>query len=390
MNTKEKYDEIIDLIEYRVSEGLGDKPGELADQVVKDKGRGDTLRDLNSVIRFMTGEPLIPYIKRRQMMKAYEVIIDDNNIGSIDSAIAYTGLSDHPAFTKAFRKQFNIAPSEAKTSKDKTLITPPQTWSVISADDNYLMSSFEEEEEDSVAEVLKFGVEKEKLARISEALDLQEVYAFSDAQSEAAFNLADMYDLGMRETFEFVDDYTMQFCTDDYGKPAENWSGLQKLLLAAYPLIYTYFTFHKSINESLNLIEELAVQGVNDITEENLDLMEVYLGTQFTEYSYRYMKHCFNYFIKNANEAVNASNFEDFMVSVSLLDGDLESALSMYDDYDCDDGIDNNSPEDYEAYWEFEKWAAEETDYASHERHDAQPDIDNLAYEDEDEGFIDF
>ena len=390
MNTKEKYDEIIDLIENRVAEGIGVKPGELADQVAREKGKGDTLRDLSTVIRFMTGDQLIPYIKKRQMMKAYEVIIDENNSGSIDTAIAYTGLGDHPAFARAFRRQFDMTPSEAKTSKDKTLITPPQTWSVISADYSYQKSYFEEEEEENMAEILKFGVDKEKFAKITEALDLQEVYSFSDAQSEAAFSLADMYNLGMRETFEFVDDYTMQFCTDDEGKPSESWSGLQKLMLAAHPLIYTYFTFHLSINESLNLIEDLAANGVHDITKESVDFLNVYLGSDFTEYSYKALKHCFNYYIKNTIGAYDYSDFESFMINVSLLNGDLEAALSIYDDYDGGDGVNDTGSHDYEAYRQFEKWAAEETDYASHERHDTEPDIDNLAYEDEDDDFLDF
>ena len=389
MNTKEKYDEIIDLIEHKVTEGLGDKPGELADQVIKEKGRGDTLRDLSAVIRFMTGDQLIPYIKKRQMMKAYDIIIDDNNAGSIDTAIAYTGLGDHPSFTKAFRKQFDMTPSEAKLRNDRTLITPPQTWSVISADESYSKSYYEEEEADNMAEVLKFGVEKEKLAKISEALDLQEVYAFSDAQSEAAFNLADLYGLGMRETFEFVDDYTIQFCTDDDGKTLENWSGLQKLLLAAYPLIYTYSTFHMSISESLRLIEELAAQGVCDITKESADLIAVYLSSDFSDYSFSELKQYYRYYTEHTIEYNPFDGFYDYMMNVNAVCGDPEVALTLWDD-EIDNSTHWYSAEEDEAYEQISKWAAEETDYANHDRQDIQPDIDNLAYEDEDDGFLDF
>ena len=314
MNTKIRYDEIIQFIENAVNEGVGDKAGDIAEKLLKEKAQGISWRDMSAVIGFMTGDSLIPYIRSRQMTKAYKALVEDGK--KIEIVIDYTGLSDQPTFIKAFRKQFDMSPTEAIRTNDLSLITLPQTWSVISEDDHKSRIYESDEDNEPMNEVLKFGISQTKLNLIREAMELQVVYGFNDEQSEMAFYVSEKYDISLRKAFDFIDDYCLQFYPfndNEYANLSE-----QK------PLIYAYFTFDMlSISQTVELMNELRAAGVEDITLEDTELIKAYLDPELGFFSFIDLKEEYEFFKR---EVTGNYTFYDFKFLLGL-GFDLESAV---------------------------------------------------------------
>lgn len=200
MNAKEKYDNVINLIEERISEAESLKPIDIATSITKNFGIA--LRDLASVFLFFTDSSLISYIRDRQLMAAYEVIIDSKEF-RINDAISYTGYSDQPTFTKAFRKLFDMTPKEAWNLKDDSKVHPPLFWDNISASEN----KRDKAEEDDMKIVEIFGMKPEKFAALTESLALKTIYGFDQQQCEMAVDLARRYKTPLKDAFSFVDDF---------------------------------------------------------------------------------------------------------------------------------------------------------------------------------------
>ena len=200
MNAKEKYDNVINLIEDQILEAESLKPIDIATSITKNIGIA--LRDLASVFLFFTDNSLISYIRDRQLMAAYRIIIDSKEF-IISDAISFTGYSDQPTFTKAFRKLFDMTPKEAWNLKDDSKIKPPLFWDNISTSEN----KRDKAEEDDMKIVEIFGMKPEKFAALTEALALKTIYGFDQQQCEMAVDLARRYKTPLKEAFSFVDDF---------------------------------------------------------------------------------------------------------------------------------------------------------------------------------------
>lgn len=352
MNIKKRYDEIINFIESAVNEGFGKKAIDIADKLIKEKGQGVSLRDFGAIIGFMTGEVLISYIKSRQMVRAYKSLVEDGQ--SIDTAINYTGLGDQPAFIKAFRRQFDMTPTEAVRAKNLSYITLPQTWSVIS-EENHTTKVYESDEDEyNMKGVMKFGIAANKLDLIREVIDLQSVYGFSDDQAEFAFSIVEKYKYDVRKVFDFVDDYYLQSEEFDIyktqidlrtqiesdslvgGYAITGRTHPDNALCALEPLIYAYFTFNMlSINFALDLINDLDIAGIDDITKEDAFLIDFYLSSDFNDYMYSDLR---DYYIAYKEKYSSYTTFDDFMVGIGLgfhLDG--VDGIDSINDYIFDD-----------------------------------------------------
>lgn len=73
---------------------------------------------LQRIFLFISGISISEYIRKRRLSKAYEELkLTDNKI--IDIALKY-GYDSHISFARAFKKEFNITPSELKKDKSKT------------------------------------------------------------------------------------------------------------------------------------------------------------------------------------------------------------------------------------------------------------------------------
>jgi AraC-like DNA-binding protein len=315
VNTKDKYNDIIGFIEELIAEAIGEKSSSIAEQVIIKKGRGIPIRDMGALFSFMTGDALNPYIKKRQLMKAYEQLLDSDE-SIVDIAYNYTGSGDQSVFNKSFRRQFDMTPSEARRDKKYELLAPPQTWEVVSSD-NYVEASDESRQKDDLMpELQKYGIPQTKYELIKEAMDMQAIYGFSDVQSETAFRIADKYDVDIREAFEFVDDCSIQFSVDVFERIADENTNLSNEDYIPFdgPILYTYFNFDLSVPQSLELIDELSSQGVEDVTIEDTEIIEEYIkhGLQ-----YKYLKKLHKYYADLPN-----SNFEFYEFINCIVNGD--------------------------------------------------------------------
>jgi AraC-like DNA-binding protein len=385
MSTKKKYDAIIEFIDQAIAEGVGSKAGDIAERVTKEMGQGITLREMTSIMGFMTGDSLIEYIKKQQMMKAYTSIIEDAD-GGVESAIAYTGLGDQPTFTKSFRKQFDITPGEARKRKDRSIIFPPQFWDVISGEgstiDNTPDLETARKDVDAITEPLIFGITKERLARITEALDLQVVYSFSDNQSGVAFTLSEKYGIPMRKAFDFVDDYTLQIYPE--ADDSEKYSTLASDIVNAKNLVFTYFDLGLSISQSIDIIGEMAISGIDNISGEDREFLDECLSSQFSCYSLKDLKKLFTHYESLQTQTFT---FNDFLVSYSLTE-DLEAAEYLAENPGGEDYRQVLTPEQQRKSlenWAVDDWEQEETDFTNSDRFDSEPDMDNIAYENDNE-----
>ena len=160
MNAKGSFNCMIDIIENGVDHATTSDEilNKLLSQHVLDK------RTLAEIFKFLTGMPVIAYIKQRQMMRAYLCLVQEN--GSIDDAITYSGLENLSSFDKKFRTMFNLTPSAAKRERNMSLYQLPLTWDSISNTDEQKARSHESL---STKPILRFGIEKEKLDNYEEA-----------------------------------------------------------------------------------------------------------------------------------------------------------------------------------------------------------------------------
>ncbi len=132
MNAQEKYDTIINDIE----EGASDRYTS-ADELAKELAAKHALdyRELNAVMKFMTGDTALYYIKKRKLMAAYLYLIsasDNKPKSAITEAIEISGMDNHSSFCKKFGEVFPITPKEAFMRRDLSLYVVPLTWSMIS------------------------------------------------------------------------------------------------------------------------------------------------------------------------------------------------------------------------------------------------------------------
>jgi len=172
-------------------------------------------------------------------------------------------------------------------------------------------------------DTLKYGISIKKFELIKDALDMQSIFGFTENQNEAAFNIAEKYNVSMQSAFEFIDDYSVQFLTDDDGNYTDNQKELMFLSTPDKipPLLYSYFYLGQSIDGSFTLIKELAANGVQDITSEEFELIEEYLDS---ELNYNELRNYFNHY-----KSVPNSNFifRDVMENIEL-GLDIETAIS--------------------------------------------------------------
>lgn len=142
-SAEEKYNEIIDFIETNIencTEYLRDIDLVKAVEAKFCPQYAGNLREMNTLMRFLTEHLLREYIRERKLNAAYQIIISagvDSAKKRIPTSVKYhytivAGYSDDAAFDKAFRNRYNMAPTDAIKRKDRSLLTPPLSWAEIS------------------------------------------------------------------------------------------------------------------------------------------------------------------------------------------------------------------------------------------------------------------
>ncbi len=375
MNAKDRYNRIVDAIENAIREGDCAKPGDIAGLVSRTAGH--SLRDLASVFSFMTDQPLIQYIRTRQMMAAYQSLLGSKEL-DIDRAIAFTGLGDQSAFNKAFRKCFGVTPGQAFKEREEKLYEPAMTWEIIS--DSQAQAESAEEAEPMNAKT-QFGVEMGVFAKITEAMDYQAMYGFTPVQGNAAFELAEKIKFPLKECFAFVDNFCIHYLTDDDGKiEIKDEDSFKNHVLRSSALAEFCIHFDLSIEEGLALMTEIAEAGVSP-SKVSHDIVAIYLEGQM---DFPHFWHAYNWGLEHG---VSHGEMDDFLLAASS-SKILEEALSRIDYSDVDtygEMLSIAHDEEEQRCSTGHELEFQETDFSNYERFDENYDIDNMGYDDTDD-----
>lgn len=308
MNAEQKYDGIINFIEAEIAKGLNMKARDILFNIKREFGIES--RSLSEIFSFLTGMPIITYIKTRQLMKAAEVVSKD---GSNQDAIKYTGYNDEPSFIKSFRSVFSTSPGNFKGLKNPN-IQKPITWSDITSSGNKPIDN------EKVSVPVKFGIPVDLYMKVREAENIQILYGFDDEASNVAYKIAERFDVELTESFELVDQLIRFFegrrpFIDDY----ENWINTYG------EIVYFYFKLENVLwDKSVDMFTDLRAKGVQDISKLDFKKLSKYQSAVY-DASYLHAYVC--------EEAT--SEYEEMSTDDNLDDG--EDFFDMYAAYESRD-----------------------------------------------------
>lgn len=310
MNAKERYNKIIQVIENKAGD-----PYVTDVEIFREIARDNclNLRDVNTVMKFLTDMRALTYIKERKMMAAYKHLISSEKM-DISGAVAISGKDNHSAFDKAFKSVFNITPSEAFKKKDANLIVPALDWESISCETKNPVVS--EEEVEQMESVNVFGVAKEQYAKIVEATELAEIYGLDTWKGNLAFELADRIHQPLESTFRFIGElaecgggnlYDEEkdesfFCEEAFAEDADNTE-----------LQFLFFACGVSVEAAYDVIDRL------NVSEEELlkkDPRAIRAYSEEGEIRFSYLEKAIAYYDAHATDEYDEEDFERFLYDV--------------------------------------------------------------------------
>ena len=375
MNAKDRFNDVIRHIEERAFSGEYRRAGEIAEEVCRMTGLG--IREINAVFIFLTGGPLLEYIKDRKMMAAYSELIKGERF-DVSRALEIAGYDNQSSFGKRFRERFGMTPSEAYARKAASMFRKPSTWDHISADRELPAEVLSEVK--SVSHTV-FGIDRERYARIQQAEDYKVLFGMDEVQSEVAFRLAEAEHADMLAAFEFVEEFVREFCLDREHCFTMSQRQLEKAIGERRDLLPLCLELGHTVYRAAYIAKVLGYYKLK-VSEVPLeDLKHFHWGEEsFSDFMEKYI----HYY--RAGRQVPIEEFLDLVYGENL-----EPELAAYGEDWMDvlgGGIENMGREMYLMHREyeefdpiFEKWADEETNYANTERFDHEPDMDNLAYD---------
>lgn len=371
MNAKKQYDDMILCIEKCVCDQSTD---DLMESIAHNSGYG--MRDINTVIKYLTGSTLRDYIKERKLMAAYRYLITEKN-PNISFAVDISGFDNHSSFTKKFSARFGMPPKEASCKKDKSLLTDPLTWNEISCDT--ACPTVAEEEVEQMEEKRRFGISQEQYVKIMEASELEAVYGFEPMFSQAAFELAESLGLPMKETFKFVDE--LHELGDDF---SDEDSGERLCRLVSDPFMqFMFFKCDLSVDLTFITMDRIPLSE-EDIMQ--LDPVLIYTYAHIPEMRFNYFKEAFDYYVIHADQNYTDIDFDEY-VDMICREIPKEIAFSnLLPMGDCDiAGSKMFRTEQEELLGSFDpiERMAEEDAQWSGTRIDSDFDEENAAYEDD-------
>lgn len=231
MNPIERYDNIINNIEDMIEEDPYKDIHKITSELMKNIGI--TTRDIAVVIKFFTDMSLAEYVRKRKMNYSYKKLQEQPEY-DLDSVIDYTGYSDHPAYSKAFKKEYGISPKKAY-DEGKNLEKPPLTIETLQNNNIEVKPRIYAKKSNI------FGVDKETYDRILLAEDLKELYGFNKAQANIAFHYAEEGELPLDFAFEDTSE-AFAACDEILGIETKNFSEskMQEILNAWHNVYYSF------------------------------------------------------------------------------------------------------------------------------------------------------
>ena len=298
MNVCDKYNKMIDTVENGVE--IQSTSDDILEQLTS-TGLCDK-RVLAEIFKFMTGMSVMEYIKERQLMRAYRCLVEDG--GEINKAIDFSGLANHSSFDKKFKGRFGLTPKEARQRRDKKLYQEPLTWSVIS---NGSYAQEDKSMSETSAPRMKFGIEQEKLEKYNDAMEMQALYGFTDAETEIAFDFAVDANIPMKKAFEYIDAGIESWITDGdkYRKAKQHWSKDEIWRVTRYASMLRYICERSTIPfkkaDYLVFVIQNHIGDINNEPIEGIVLFEKYMEKFF---DYGEFKTVYDHFVTNDGDMI--------------------------------------------------------------------------------------
>lgn len=304
MNVKGRFNNMTEQIEEIIENGYCLKARDVAKKIVA--SQFISFRDLNTIFQYLTGYSLLDYIRERQMMKAYSMLISIPMF-DVEMAISVSGYDNQSSFSKKFKECYGVTPKEAFLGKDENKLKPATKWDMLSAINAKAVESAVPKHED-----VKFGVPKDKYLKLIEAADYQALYEFDDIKSEVAFKISEEINAPLKQAFDFVDEFCLNLDTIFMGSNIfiNSVEDLETVINSIQGLKYVYFNLCNSLDESLELIGEARQLGYN-IEDIDIDLMKMYLKQDAPMKYFMSALHVYD------NLSSHEVDFEEFMMNLS-------------------------------------------------------------------------
>lgn len=324
MMLQDKYDNIIDCIEYFVDKRLEDIPQALA------KETGLNLRLLGDAFQFVTDMTLIKYIRQRRLIYALTKKVKNNL--SVEDIAEDTMFCDAAAFTKACKNEFDLTPGQI-TEEVLEKYPPLHFNRIISG------SNAEQMENDTLdvpnKDEIK-GVSSEQFAEIKRVLEISAIYGFDDDDAEFVYRLAIEFNISVEEAAEFCEEARIQE------------------------------EFDLTDHETQQLLYEIRNNGYAHLHELPKGFFDVYFSEENDRHGWFVPYICEIAEALDSNEMC-ADDLGQIVLHADTFGVDIVEAIENFDEYDdswnnmIDDVLTNGIPEDdtggfgYRSVWEFDE-----------------------------------
>lgn len=330
MNARDRYNHLINSIEEQAK-----KKYKNADNIVlsMQKSFCYDVRDLNAIFRFMTGETILEYVKKRKLMASYEVLIRQHTF-KIEDAIVVSGYDNQNSFTKKFSSEFGMPPKEAQKKKDRSLYIPAKTWEEISCNSNRHDGI---EERLPMKQKTKFGISQSNYQQAMKIIELESIYKFNKMYTELANTLYEELEIPVEDVFGFVESIRM-FCGEyacdlealakSNERAIEEYCAFKNYLsgIAHDPYIcFLYFERHFSVGLAFELNYRIRLTKA-EIMKLDRHLLETYIQNMDVEFFY--FQKAYNYFMIKCNGKYNDEMLEGFINYVAS-NTPIEEAYEM-------------------------------------------------------------
>lgn len=352
MSFQERYDEIIDCIEYYVSIGEQKIPEALARET------GLNLRLLGDAFQFVTDMTLIKYIRQRRLIRALKNKLENNL--SVEDIAADTPFCDAAAFTKACKNEFNLTPSQI--TEDVLVQYPPLHFVGIISGYN---ADQTENDKLTVLDNVNQGISSKQFADVKRVLEIGAIYGFDDEDAEYVYRLA----MDFNMTIEDAADYC-------------EWSRVEDK--------YDVFS-----NEMQQVFSEIRGNGYKHLHELPRSFFDVYFSEENDKHGW------FVPYICEIAEALDengmcADDLSDIVMHADTYGVDIVEAIENFEEYEKNwndmlyDAMENGIPEEdrngfgHRSIWELDEGQESLLDVADVSEDDAPLMDDTFDNEDDD------
>ncbi len=386
MNAAEKFKVTIDFIEELIQDEEK-RSSDIGEIVAKKNGRSP--RDMSTIFGYLTDMAPSDYITQRKLNAAYvDLVVNGNGIAH---AVGIAGYNDQSAFSKAFKRQFDMTPREAQKRKDLTLITPPITWDDLSG--GRTSETNVTEEKPGVGNLI-FGVSEVSFEKIEKVLELEAFYGFKRMFSKYAFKLSESSGKSLEDCFSYAESLR-EFCGDFDKGFEDNLSPDERLQECGDDKNYQELFFSRGISVEMSwYLLECQLINKEEIMSCDPKAIVYYPGfEEGVEISFSYFVRAYNYYVEHFDIDRTEESFERYLdyitagypieVSFDIIFGSAatEDAITTGSIFESVDDMDLDLAEE-ERYLAIEREAEEESRwYGIRLDEDLYYDSENEAYD---------